>query len=341
MEDIIIFEDNEMNEIYELVGDAELFFHPRYAIDGKIQYEELVKLHNKNKFVIFDRNIVSYLMEYTTNGILRDNYSMIIIALIMLYCNANHFQISVGFALQEYSSTQKDRNKIEEELNRFLTITEYYPSMIWKNVLYSKNKEIPKVQKVHKYDRKADFSYKGGHQLIHECEMIALARIYKSNKSNKEKLIEFIEWNYENTLICQYTIAYAILLFGEHEGVRPPKNINSTDFNKILNGCINQAWDLTYLSNWSTLYWNEDELNNIHFFVTNDKLLKLIFNVTHSGINIVDELFNKKESKEINDRMLELRDNRIRPNIEISTLENLLEEEKEKLKLIMKFDKNE
>lgn len=206
--------------------------------------------------------------------------------------------------------------------------------MIWKNVLYSKNKTIPKIREIHKYNRDVDFSYKGGHQLMHECEMIALARIYKSNKSRKQKLIEFIEWNYENTLICQYTIVYAILLFGECEGVRPPKNINSVDFNKIINGCINQAWDLTYLSNWSTLYWNESESNNVHFFVTNDKLLKLIFNVTHSGIDIVNELFDKKESKEINNRMLELRNNRVKPNVEISVLENLLNEEKEKLRKI-------
>ena len=334
MNDIIMFEDNEMDEIYELVSDAELFFHPQYAVDGRINYGELLKLNNKNKIVIFDRNIVSYLIEYTTNGILRDNYSMIIIALIMLYCNANRFQISVGFALQEYSNTQKDKNKIEEELNRFLTITEYYPSMIWKNVLYSKDKTIPKIREIHKYNRNVDFSYKGGHQLMHECEMIALARIYKSNKSRMQKLIEFIEWNYENTLICQYTMVYAILLFGECEGVRPPKNINSVDFNKIINGCINQAWDLTYLSNWSTFYWNESESNNVHFFVTNDKLLKLIFNVTHSEIDIVNELFDKKESKEINNRMLELRNNRVKPNVEISVLENLLNKEKEELRKI-------
>lgn len=335
MNDIIIFEDNEMDEIYELVNEAQLFFHPIYSIDGRINYGELLRLSNKNKIVIFDRNIVSYLIDYTTNGILRDDYSMIIIALIMLYCNANKFQISIGFALQEYFSTRKDRKTIEQELNRFLTITEYYPSMIWKNILYSKNKEIPKIDKIRNYKRNADFSFKGRHQIMHECEMIALARIYKSNKTNKEKLIEFIEWNYENTLICQYTITYAILLFGGQDGVKAPKNINSKNINKIIDGCVNQAWDLTYLSNWSTLYWDEDKSNSIHFFVTNDKLLKLIFNFTHSGINIVDELFNKKDRTEINSRMLELRNNRIKPNVEIDMLEKLKEDEIKKLELLI------
>ena len=70
MNDIIIFEDNEMDEIYELVNEAQLFFHPIYSIDGRINYGELLRLSNKNKIVIFDRNIVSYLIDYTTNGIL-------------------------------------------------------------------------------------------------------------------------------------------------------------------------------------------------------------------------------------------------------------------------------
>lgn len=333
MTDFILLEDNELNEIFEAVNEAELFFHPTKAIDGRLNYKNF--LSDKNKCVIFDRNITSYLIEYTKNGILRDNYSMIIIALIMLFCGINNFQISVGFALQEYSSTQKDKSKIEDELNRFLTIIDNYQSMIWKNVLYSDNKQIPKLLKVNNYNRNMDFINKGAHQLTHECEMLALARIYKSNKTRKEKIIEFIEWNYENTLICQYTIAYAILLLGEHNEVRPPKNINSKDFNKIINGCINQAWDLTYLSAWSTLYWNEDKSDNTYFFVTNDKLLKFIFYITHSGINIVDELFNKKESREINNRMTYLRENRIKPNVEVDTLEKLLNEEKEKLKLLI------
>lgn len=170
---------------------------------------------------------------------------------------------------------------------------------------------------------------------MHECEMLALVRIYKSDKSKKEKIIEFIEWNYANTLICQYTIVYAILLLGEDKEVRAPKNVNSKDFDKVINGCNNQAWDLTYLSTWSTLYWNEDKTNSIHFFVTNDNLLKHIFNITHAGINIVNELFSKKDSMEINAKMEYLKNNRIRPNIEKDTLEKLLNEEKEKLKLLI------
>ena len=46
-------------------------------------------------------------------------------------------------------------------------------------------------------------------------------------------------------------------------------------------------------------------------------------------------LFNKKDSKEINTRMLELRDNRIKPNVEIDMLEKLKKDEIKKLELLI------
>ena len=91
--------------------------------------------------------------------------------------------------------------------------------MIWKKILYSKNKEIPKMTKIKDYNRNADFSYKDGHQLMHECEMLALARIYKSNKTNKEKLIEnFLRRFAENASL---STTYTIKFYGIYEA--PPK----------------------------------------------------------------------------------------------------------------------
>ena len=332
MNDFLSFEDNELSEIIALVNDAELFFHPEYSVDGRINYKDLFKLKSKQNSVIFDRNIVSYLIEYTTNGILRDEKNMNLIALIMLYCNANFFQISIGFALQEYFSSTNKEEKIQEELDKFLTISEDYPSMIWKRVLYSNDKHIPKVDKIKNYKRKIeDFTDKSGHQLMNECQMLVLARIYKKNISKKEKMIEFIKWNFENTLISKYTFTYAILLYGGHKEIKPPKNINSKDFEKVLKGCINQSWDLTYLSAWSTLYCGENKTDSTYFFVTNDYVLKLIFYATHS-VDVLENLFNRKDSIEIKELIKELQENRVNPNVEIDTLKKLLEKEKKELR---------
>lgn len=38
------------------------------------------------------------------------------------------------------------------------------------------------------------------------------------------------------------------MVFGNVEGVKAPKNINSSNYSKVLNGIENQAWDIHNLS---------------------------------------------------------------------------------------------
>ena len=60
------------------------------------------------------------------------------------------------------------------------------------------------------------------------------------------------------------------MLLTNQNGVRGPKNYNSNNLDKILDGCRNQAWDLSYVSSWSTVYYNEDKYDKIFFFATNE-----------------------------------------------------------------------
>ena len=46
---------------------------------------------------------------------------------------------------------------------------------------------------------------------------------------------------------------------------------------KTSKACKNQAWDFTYLSNWSALYSYEEDSNEIYLFATHDKELKELF----------------------------------------------------------------
>lgn len=84
--------------------------------------------------------------------------------------------------------------------------------------------------------------------------------------------------------------------------LRAPNGVNSTSIDKLLLGCKNQAWDLTYLTDWSTMY--SDEMNGSSelftlFFATADHMLKRIFINTHAGGNLFDLIkvvFNKKDA---------------------------------------------
>jgi hypothetical protein len=142
---------------------------------------------------------------------------------------------------------------------------------------------------------------------MHYLEMLKIAELYFNTELSQEgKITNFYEWVYNNILICRYTIIYLpLLLTGKVKTFKKLKG----DFNILISKCQNQAWDLTYLSVWSTLHCNEDNADEIFLFGTLDRELKTIFMTSHQdsddvfyeilgdekGLTIVNELKGLKE----------------------------------------------
>ena len=103
----------------------------------------------------------------------------------------------------------------------------------------------------------------------------------------------------DHLLISEYLLVYIVMLFTNQENIKAPKHANTNDIEKIVAGCENQAWDIAYLTNWSTLYSNTDDYDEEFLFATNDVLLKRIFiskNGPHGLNGLLFEAFPKKES---------------------------------------------
>lgn len=129
-----------------------------------------------------------------------------------------------------------------------------------------------------------------------------------------EKLLEVLSWNFDNLLISQYINRYLVMLFSNQNGIKAPKHANSDLLERIEKGCMNQAWDLTYLSCWSTLYWNESKTHEVFLFATADNLLKKIFINTHNGrdlFNLINIAFPKRSADKIIQFYIEKTRNRI------------------------------
>ena len=89
--------------------------------------------------------------------------------------------------------------------------------------------------------------------------------------------MEFLEWSYDNVTISNYIMVYVVLDLTNQDHVSAPKNAFSKDINKVLSGCKNQAWDLTYISNLSYLYAHSQNYSEDFLFATNDIMLKIIY----------------------------------------------------------------
>ena len=132
-----------------------------------------------------------------------------------------------------------------------------------------------------------------------------------------------------------------LLLLTSQEGIKAPKNSMSNDINRIMKGCYNQAWDLSYLSEWSTFFYNETKYPEIFLFSTNDILLKKILIETYSGNpnNLIKVLLTNNEFKQV-DKIITRNsgENRIKPDFGPKPSEyfyNLIEKEKHNLQKII------
>lgn len=336
----MIFEDNEINIIWQAINDSQIIFHPNYFPEGQLSYSTLKEIQaTKNPVVFLDRNLLSSILNLARNGKLENKYEQQLIALLMTWCVANGVSVSSGPAIVEHANHSKNQQKSQLELQLFKDIFEFYPSMTWLRLFQGYINKIPKFTKeVKEYKSNIDYTSPPDHVLMHTAEMLHLVYLLRTKKMTRiERICDFLNWNYDNLLICESTIVYVILLLTNQEGIKAPKNSMSNNINKVISGCKNQAWDLNYLSEWSTFFYNEDQYPELFLFATNDKLLKKIFIETYGGnLNkLLTILLTNKEIAEVEKIILEkgIKD-RIKPNFGINPSQyfySLIEKEKQNI----------
>jgi len=342
----MIFEDNEIDVIWQAINNNQIIFHPNYFPEGQLSYSILKDIQTtKNPVVFLDRNLLSSILNLARNGSLEDKNEQQLVALLMTWCITNGISISSGPAIVEHANHSKDQRKSQIELQLFKDIFRFYPSMIWLRLFQGYIDKIPKFTgEVKEYKSNIDYTSPPNHVLMHTAEMLHLVYLLRSKKMTRiERICAFLTWNYDNLLICESTIVYVILLLTNQEGIKAPKNSMSNDINKIIRGCKNQAWDLNYLSEWSTFFYNEDQYPELFLFATNDILLKRILIETYAGDlnNLLTILLDNKEFIEVEKIILEkgMR-NRTKPNFGINHSRyfySLIEKEKKKIQKTIKI----
>ena len=342
--------DDEPQLIWDILHNLQLVFHPQYAPEGKFEYKEFTQLCLEKKVSVFlDRNLLSSLLKLCESGTLKNKLEMKSVAAIMIWSQMERLSISAGLAISENASKFSNSEFAKVELQKFNEIFNYYPGQIWLKLLKEEVYFIPPCDFSNKqYPTNLSYHNKSDHFIMNYATVLHIAYLYrKTDLSPIEKLLAFFEWNFKYLLIGQYINTYVVMLFTNQMGIKPPKNINSNNIEEIEKGCYNQAWDLTYLSNWSTLYWEEFKENEIFLFATADIMLKRIFINTHGDGNLFDliyALFSKKQAQQIVDfyERKASSENRIKPNFGEKP-ENyfikIVRQEKENLKRIVEINK--
>lgn len=322
--DLILLQNDDLDVIFEKVNNMQIVFHPYYAPEGIFcNYDDFIK-NEKNKVIFLDRNIVTTIYDYFSNGKLSSADKMTEILFFLMFCKINGFQYNVGIAMNEYAE-HTDNNIVVSQLNKILNYLSNIPFMVLKTKLLSKDFQFDLADMPNDFNRNFNYKFKSDEYLLSYCSVLKIAQIFLTEMSPKDKLIKYLEWHYDNLEISKYEITYAVLLFTSYPKIKAPKNINGGKYEDVIKGCKNQAWDIAYLSIIKNLQYKFKDFE--YFFATYDINLKLIFmgcnSFKNSWQDILYDRLSNKEFNEIFDIIEEKMKNRVKPKCTQETLNKL------------------
>lgn len=351
MDNFLIVDDKDMNFIWHTVQEQQIIFHPDIAPEGNFDYTKFFGYKAKKPFILFiDRNILSSLLRLCERGSLKDKGESQLVGLIMTWAHLNNVEISAGLAVMERAFQLKSQKEGLIELQKFLEIFDFYPGQMWLNVAEGQLTEIPPLvysQKPAQYIN-VNYAEGGDHYDMAVASLLHIVQLYRNSAMRPvDKVQELFEWMYDNLLVGEYMLVYAIMLFTGQDGIKAPKHANSNDIEKIVAGCRNQAWDITYLTNWSTLYANTEKYDEEFLFATNDILLKRIFINKNApeGLNgLLFSVFPKREYNQLVNLIEDRMQNRVKPDFgenPHSYFQKLIEKEMEQIIALLGTDVEE
>lgn len=322
--EIVEIKKSELKEITLFLIDQKVIFHPIISPKG---VPDFTGYRNKRFAVFLDRNILVRIKRLLVNGKLKDAHSLKLISCLLLWSEFNNISLNSVLALMEYSYHHGGNEESSEENNIFLQMYKQYSPKQWLELALGKVESIPKI-KVNEFND-YNFNIDSDHFKMHYLEMLIITQLYFIDIPNIEKFKKFLEWVYKNILICKYTTYYAAMVLGNMSKMLKG---DIFDFDVVVNRCVNQAWDLSHLSYWSTYYYYENNSDEVYLFATMDKELKELCILTHSESN---QLFFDVFGEEGVECISETYKPRKNKKDSLPDLDKLIIHEEKKLKLLI------
>lgn len=243
------------------------------------RYTELLNDKSNSFIAFFDTNIVIDLLrickgeKLIINENLSDTKVTSCALLILLQCL--DIQIDPGLGIHEIAHNDDYVNG-QNNLNFFNAINNLHPAIL-NNLLQGKLNVITDmlavqnsniINKVNPYEWHYWF-------LIYTC-VLKIVILEKSKKDNYCKLIEYINWMWNEFIFCAAPTVFAIIYFSKYKLSKMLKNISSNNFDELHKIIKNVSWDLCAVEYWSLETFENHSNSKYILFCTQDKMLKEI-----------------------------------------------------------------
>lgn len=278
---ILYFEDDELDDLYSAINRLQICFHPIYAPEGKFTVKTSLKLQSGDKeiIIIADKNFVSPVCEIAKNGTLSDKHRLQKVVLFVTWAKYLNARLTCGIGMLENDTAGLSTVTGEENRLQFLRGVNKIPAVIWKDIAFGYRDTVPEaflykgmVEEVHQ-------NYSIGDNLLLLSNEVAIVKIVEyirtPNMQPIDKFISFMNWYTDHLAITESIMVYAAMVFSNTPNVSPPKKSKSNFFDEVQKGVKNQAWDITYITVWSMLYYKETE-ETCNMFATDDTTQKII-----------------------------------------------------------------
>jgi hypothetical protein len=327
---LIELKESELRSITLFLIDKKIIFHPKISPNG---IPDFTGYHGKKFCLILDRNLVIKILRLVSQGELKDNFDLKLTSSLLLWAEFNNIAITSGIAQMEYSHHHGNDIEASKENNVFLEIFNQYNPKHWLDLALGRRLKISPVKLEGNIDYK--FFMENDHYKMHYLEMLKLSQLYYDDSISIEHKFENLhQWIFDNILICKYTTFFAALTFGGKSKMF--KNLER-NFEAVDKKCQNQAWDLTYLSLWSTQYYYEKDSKEVFLFATHDGEMKDLLTLTHQeSLEIYRKVFGKGLGGRIIDSIGKIYIKREKPKVELFDLDKKIVKEKDNLRQILK-----
>ena len=251
--------------------------HPFYAVHGRIENDSMEQLRKSGTEVIItpDKNIISMIGVAVKKGSFDGGNKKKITSFLA-------WTIKYGFSINPFDAAREGvyrngsiaANK-EIELFNYL-YDNVSPDVIIKSFYNDGLRFEPKSFKDTSSDEVIKFTNDNpGFNFIYAA-MLHFAYVLRTETKPEKQFYRYFEWYLNECIISEYVMAYT-LLFLEGKGA-PPHHPNGNEI-AVINGCINEAYDLLYVQEIDPSRYPSDKYTM--FFVTQDNLLFQVFELVN------------------------------------------------------------
>lgn len=199
---------------------------------------------------------------------------------VMAYLILGGFEIEPNIAIYEKAS-QSSHLEVLEELKAFRVADNIAPQH-YVNIALGRESEVPKsdLDKIKsqlngesELSQQEDFTKLLNTWKYQYLFLLKATHLWRLKDTDLEKAKSFIHWMMNEAYFSSVSFIFTLLFLAPTRMPKMIKNINSSDYKRLISGIKNASWDCTYVKHWqSTLA--KTPPSTIQFLCSNDKIVR-------------------------------------------------------------------